>query len=199
MALNGADVDQFEPLPSTSARCRINARIPIIGLLGWMRWDRLPGQGHAASNEFFEINSSFSVHSLHLWHSYGVGRLRKRDLDMLKRSFRIYGLSLAGGALLLGGGSVAAAMPLPPPEVVTAQSPAAIFTDGADAAKVEQIYWRAHGGGWHGHGGGWHGHGYGWHGHGWHGGGWHGHGYGWHGGGYGWRRSRWCYWHPYAC
>ena len=34
------DVDQFEPLPSTLARRRINARISLTGLLGWMRWDQ---------------------------------------------------------------------------------------------------------------------------------------------------------------
>jgi hypothetical protein len=33
----GADVDQFEPLPSTLARRRINAGISLTGLLGWMR------------------------------------------------------------------------------------------------------------------------------------------------------------------
>jgi hypothetical protein len=125
---------------------------------------------------------------------------------MLKRSFRINALSLAGGALLLGGASVAGAMTLPGsvPGGVTERSTAAIFTGGADAAKVEQIYWHGHGGGWHG--GGWHGHGWhggGWHGHGWHGGGWHGggwhRGWGWHAHGYGWHGGRWCYWHPYAC
>jgi hypothetical protein len=57
---------------------------------------------------------------------------------MLKRTFRMYALSLAAGALLLGGASVAAgAMTLPLPGVVTEQSTAAIFTDGTDAAKVE--------------------------------------------------------------
>ncbi|HEY4848260.1 MAG TPA: hypothetical protein VIH87_10865 [Methylocella sp.] len=89
---------------------------------------------------------------------------------MLKRTIRVYALSLAGGALLLGGASVAArAIPLPLPGVVTEQATAAIFTDGADTAKVEQVWWRGRGWGWH-------------------------HGWGW-GGGYG----RWCYWHPYAC
>ncbi|HEX3495590.1 MAG TPA: hypothetical protein VHT02_00185 [Methylocella sp.] len=126
---------------------------------------------------------------------------------MLKRTFRINALSLAGGALLVGGTSMGAgAMTLPGslPGVVTEQSTAAIFRDGTDAAKVEQIRWHAHGGGWHGHGG-WHGgrwHGHGWHGGGWHGGGWHGHGWhggGWHAHGYGWHGGRWCYWHPYAC
>ena len=68
---------------------------------------------------------------------------------MLKRSFRNYALSLAGGALLLGGSSVAAgAMILPLPGVGTEQSTAAIVTDGAGAAKVEQIYWRGRGYGW---------------------------------------------------
>jgi hypothetical protein len=83
---------------------------------------------------------------------------------MLRRTFRMYALSLAGGALLLGGASVAAgAMTLPLPGVVTEQSAAAIVTDGADAAKVEQVWWR--GRGWH--------RGYGWRGRGWH------RGYGW--------------------
>jgi hypothetical protein len=150
-------------------------------------------RANAVSNEFFVINSSFSVHSLHLWHSYRVGRLRKRDLDMLKRSFRNYALSLAGGALLLGGASVAAgAMTLPLPGAVTERATAAIVADGADAAKVEQVYWRGRG---------WRGRGYGWRGRGWH------RGYGWRGGyggyGYGWRGAygagRWCYFHPYAC
>jgi hypothetical protein len=125
---------------------------------------------------------------------------------MLKRSFRNYALSLAGGALLLGGSSVAAgAMILPLPGVGTEQSTAAIVTDGAGAAKVEQIYWRGRGGAWHR--GGWRGRGYGWHrgygwrgrGYGWHRGyGWRGRGYGWHRG-YGWRGRGWCYWHPYRC
>jgi hypothetical protein len=123
---------------------------------------------------------------------------------MLKRTFRMCALSLAGGALLLGGASVAAgAMTLPGslPGVVTEQATAAIATDGADAAKVEQVYWR--GRGWRGRG--WH-RGWGWRGRGWHRGwgwrgrGWH-RGYGWRG--YGWRGAyragRWCYWHPYAC
>jgi hypothetical protein len=114
---------------------------------------------------------------------------------MLKRTFRMYALSLAGGALLLGGASVAAgAMTLPGslPGVVTEQATAAIATDGADAAKVEQVYWRGRG----------------WRGRGWHRGwGWRGRGYGWHRG-WGWRRygwrgaygaGRWCYFHPYAC
>ena len=50
---------------------------------------------------------------------------------MLKRTSRIYALSLVGGALLLGGASVAAdAMTLPKSllGVVTEQSTAAIFT-----------------------------------------------------------------------
>jgi hypothetical protein len=117
--------------------------------------------------------------------------LSNRDLDMLKRSFRNYALSLAGGALLLGGASVAAnAMPLPGalPGAVTERATGAIVTGGTDAAKVEQIYWR--GRGWH-RGWGWH-RDYGWH-RGW---GWH-RGLGWRG--YGWHRGRWCYWHPYAC
>ncbi|MGA9726831.1 MAG: hypothetical protein WBQ84_05145, partial [Methylocella sp.] len=89
---------------------------------------------------------------------------------MLERTFRMYALSLAGGALLLGGASVAAgAMTLPGslPAGVTEQATAAIATDGADAAKVEQVYWR--GRGWRG---------YGWRGY--------------------YRAGRWCYWHPYA-
>jgi hypothetical protein len=97
---------------------------------------------------------------------------------MLKRTFRMCALSLAGGALLLGGASVAAgAMTLPGslPGAVTEQATAAIATDGADAAKVEQVYWRGRGWGWH---------------RGW---GWRGRGWGWRG--YGW----WCYRHPYAC
>jgi hypothetical protein len=96
---------------------------------------------------------------------------------MLKRTFRVYALSLAGGALLLGGATVAAgAMTLPGslPGVVTEQATAAIATDGADAAKVEQVYWRGRG----------------WRGRGWRG------GYGWRGA-YG--AGRWCYFHPYAC
>jgi hypothetical protein len=95
---------------------------------------------------------------------------------MLQRTFRVYALSLAGGALLLGGATVAAgAMTLPEslPGGVTDQTTAAIVTDGAGAAKVEQVYWRGRGWGWH-------------------------HGWGWHRG-YGWRGGRWCYWHPYAC
>ena len=71
----------------------------------------------------------------------------------------MYALSLAGGALLLGGATMAAgAMPLPGslPGGVTEQSTAAIITDGADAAKVEQVYWRGRGWGWRG--------GYGWRG-----------------------------------
>ena len=47
MAPDGADVDQFEPLPSTLARRRSNARISITGLLGSMRWDRIEGDGAA--------------------------------------------------------------------------------------------------------------------------------------------------------
>src|ERR1700732_1137003 len=81
---------------------------------------------------------------------------------MLKRTFRVYALSLAGGALLLGGATVAAgAMTFPGslPGGVTEQATAAIVTDGAGAATVEQVYWR--GRGWH--------RGYGWHrGRGWH-------------------------------
>ena len=69
---------------------------------------------------------------------------------MLKCTYRIYALSLAGGALLLGGASVAAgAMTLPKPSAVTEQATAAIVTDGAGAAKVEQIWWRGHRYGWH--------------------------------------------------
>jgi hypothetical protein len=74
---------------------------------------------------------------------------------MLKRTSRIYALSLVGGALLLGGASVAAAaMTLPESltGVVTEQSTAALFTDGADAARIEQVWWR--GRGW-GHRRGW--------------------------------------------
>ncbi len=106
---------------------------------------------------------------------------------MLKRPFRIYALSLAGGALLLGGASVAAgAMPLPGslPAAVTEQATAAIVTDGDNTAKVEQVWWR--GRRWHR---GWRGRRYGWRGYGWR-------GYGW--GGY-YRAGRWCYFHPYAC
>src|SRR5438309_521434 len=54
---------------------------------------------------------------------------------MLERTFRMYALSLAGGALLLGGATVAAgAMTLPLPDLsggVTEQSTAAIVTDTA--------------------------------------------------------------------
>jgi hypothetical protein len=103
---------------------------------------------------------------------------------MLKRPFRMYALSLAGGALLLGGATGATgAMTFPGslPGVVTEQATAAIVTDGADAAKVEQVYWRGRG---------WRGRGYGWRGRGWH------RGYGWRGA-YG--AGRWCYFHPYAC
>ncbi|MGB7045677.1 MAG: hypothetical protein WBD65_12445, partial [Methylocella sp.] len=74
---------------------------------------------------------------------------------MLERTFRMYALSLAGGALLLGGASVAAgAMTLPGslPGAVKEQATAAIVTGGADSAKVEQVYWR--GRGWRGRG--WH-------------------------------------------
>jgi hypothetical protein len=110
---------------------------------------------------------------------------------MLKRPFRIYALSLAGGALLLGGASVAAgAMTLPSPGVVTERSTAAIVTDGNATAKVEQVWWR--GRGWRGRGWGWH---RGWRGGGW---GWRHRGWGWHRG-YGWRGRGWCYWHPYRC
>ncbi len=113
---------------------------------------------------------------------------------MLKRSFRNYALSLAGGALLLGGSSVAGgAMTLPLPGAVADQAAAAVFTDGAGAAKVEQVYWRGRGGAWRR--GGWRGRGYGWHrGYGWRarGYGWH-RGWGWHGGGY-WRHRGWG-WH----
>ncbi|MDQ6869677.1 MAG: DUF5320 domain-containing protein [Pseudomonadota bacterium] len=104
---------------------------------------------------------------------------------MLKRTFRMYALSLAGGALLLGGATVAVgAMTLPVslPGVVTEQATPAIVTEGADSAKVEQVWWR--GRGWH---------------RGW---GWRHRGYGWHRG-WGWRgyygAGRWCYFHPYAC
>ncbi len=109
---------------------------------------------------------------------------------MLKRTFRTHALSLAGGALLLGGATVAAGvMTLPGslPGAVTEQATPAIVTDGADSAKVEQVWWR--GRRWH-RGYCWH-HGYGWH-RGW---GWH-RGYGWRG--Y-YRAGRWCYFHPYAC
>jgi hypothetical protein len=76
---------------------------------------------------------------------------------MLKRTSRIYALSLVGGALLLGLASVAAdAMTLPESllGVVTEQSTAAIFTDGADTTKIEQVWWRGRGWGhrrwgWH--------------------------------------------------
>jgi hypothetical protein len=74
---------------------------------------------------------------------------------MLKRTFRVYALSLAGGALLLGGATVAAgAMTLPGslPGGVAEQATAAIVTDGAGAAKVEQVYWRGRGWGWRGTG-----------------------------------------------
>ena len=72
---------------------------------------------------------------------------------MLKLPFRMNALSLAGGALLLGGATVAAgAMTLPEslPGGVTDQTMAAIVTDGAGAAKVEQVYWRGRGWGWRG-------------------------------------------------
>ncbi len=105
---------------------------------------------------------------------------------MLQHPIRMHALSLAGGALLLGGATMAAgAMPLPGSlGAVTEQATAAIVTDGADAAKVEQVWWR----------------GCGWRGCGWRRGwGWHrGYYRGWGWGGYGWR-GRWCYWHPYAC
>jgi hypothetical protein len=110
---------------------------------------------------------------------------------MLKRTFRVYALSLTGGALLLGGATVAAgAMTLPEslPGGVTDQTTAAIVTDGAGAAKVEQVYWRGRGWGWRHRGWGWRHRGWGWRHRGW----------GWHRG-YGWRGGRWCYWHPYAC
>ena len=64
----------------------------------------------------------------------------------------MYALSLAGGALLHGGATAAAgAMTLPGslPGGVTEQATAAIVTDGADAAKVEQVWWRGRGWGWH--------------------------------------------------
>ena len=101
---------------------------------------------------------------------------------MLERTFRMYALSFAGGALLLGGATVAAGtmtLPLPAlPGGVTEQSTAAIVTNGDATAKVEQVYWRGRGWGWH--------RGWGWGGPGW-------------GPGWGWRGRRWCYWHPYAC
>ena len=103
---------------------------------------------------------------------------------MLKRTFRVYALSLAGVALLLGGATVAAgAMTFPGslPGGVTEQSTAAIVTDGDATAKVEQVYWRGRGWGWRHRGWGWRHRGWGWH------------------RGYGWRGGRWCYWHPYAC
>ncbi|MGI8570538.1 MAG: hypothetical protein ACR2KT_16555 [Methylocella sp.] len=102
---------------------------------------------------------------------------------MLRLTFRNYAWSPAVGALLLGGASVAAGATTLPgslPGAVTEQSAAEIFTDGADAAKVEQVWWRGRGYGWH---------------RGW---GWRHRGYSWRGG-YGWRGGRWCYWHPYAC
>jgi hypothetical protein len=109
---------------------------------------------------------------------------------MLKRTFRIYALSLAAGALLLGGVSVAAgAMTLVLPGGLTEKSTAEILRDGDATAKVEQIWWHR---GW-----GWHHRGWGWH-RGWYG------GWGWHRGwgshrGWGWGGGEWCYWHPYAC
>jgi len=90
---------------------------------------------------------------------------------MLKSAFRMYALSLAGGALLLGGATVAVgAMTLPGslPGGVTERSTAATVTDGAGATKVEQVYWRHRGWGWRHRG-------------------------------WGWRGGPWCYWHPYAC
>ena len=118
---------------------------------------------------------------------------------MLKRPFRVYALSLAGGALLLGGATVAAgAMTLPGslPGGVTEQSTAAIVAYGNATAKVEQHGWQAAAGtaaaGTAAAGTAAAGTAGGWHGGGWHGGGWHGDGGGWRGG-------RWCYWHPYAC
>ena len=96
---------------------------------------------------------------------------------MLKRTFRMYALSLAGGALLLGEATAAAgAMTLSGslPGAGTEQATPAIVTDGADSAKVEQVWWR--GRRWH--------RGYGWRGYGWR---------GYYGAG------RWCYFHPYAC
>ena len=99
---------------------------------------------------------------------------------MLKRSFRMYALSLAGGALLLGGASVAAgAMPFPGslPGAVTEQATGAIVTNGDTTAKVEQVWWR--GRRWH----------RGWRGYGWRGYGWRGY----------YHAGRWCYFHPYAC
>jgi hypothetical protein len=64
---------------------------------------------------------------------------------MLKRTSRIYALSLVGGALLLGGATVAAdAMTLPKSllGVITEQSTTA---NGADGAKIEQVWWRGRG------------------------------------------------------
>jgi hypothetical protein len=105
---------------------------------------------------------------------------------MLKHPFRMYALSLAGGALLLGGATIAAgAMTFPGslPGGITEQSTAAIVTDGDAPAKVEQVYWRGGRGGWRGGG---RGRGWGWRGRGWH-------------RGWGGRGPGWCYWHPYAC
>jgi hypothetical protein len=120
-------------------------------------------------------------------------KTKRRDIDMLKRTFRVYALSLAGAALLLGGATVSAgAMTLPSPGAVTEQATPAIVTGGDATAKVEQVWWRGRGYGWRGRG--WH-RGYGWRrGYGWG-------RYGWRG--YGWRgyygAGRWCYFHPYAC
>src|SRR5580700_5150767 len=109
-----------------------------------MRWDRIEGtpRGGVLVQMLPRINSPFSMYSCIFaatgklsWTTY------RRDLEMLKRTFRVDALSLAGGALLLGGATVAAgAMTLPGtlPSGVTEQTTAAIVTDGAGAAKVEQ-------------------------------------------------------------
>ena len=66
----------------------------------------------------------------------------------------MFALNLAGCAMLLGGATVAAgAMTIPRPCAAAEQVAAAIFTDGAGAAKVEQVHWRHRGYGWGG--GGW--------------------------------------------
>jgi hypothetical protein len=82
MAPDGADVDQFEPLPSTLARRSITARISLTGLLGRMRWDRIEGtpRGGVRVQMLPRINSPFSMYSWHLSHFCGDGKIELDDL-----------------------------------------------------------------------------------------------------------------------